>query len=162
MLETGLIPAESAKEPHRNQQNGTAVSAKRILDHDVAHAEKKGRTPPLTPPEGTNGSSDRQMVDSENEIVRTDPVTPGINTSIVLEGHTAGLDQCAWHPVHANVLATSSKDGTARIWTLPQKHGETSTSVILNCPASRPTDKSVTSISWSVSRANALLRKDRS
>eukprot|EP00842_Homolaphlyctis_polyrhiza_P001410 jgi/Hompol1/226/HPOL_000681-RA len=38
--------------------------------------------------------------------------------SVTLKGHTAGVDQLAWCPVHAEKLATASADRSVKLWDL--------------------------------------------
>lgn len=66
------------------------------------------------------------------------------------EGHSAGLDQVFWHPTNPNLLATTSVDGTARIWNLATRPNEPPTHTVLACTPSRTPDKSVTAFAWNI------------
>lgn len=102
-------------------------------------------------PADLNGSAnDTVMTDVSAPTLEQNPVGT-IKNVLPLEGHTEGLDQCVWHPVQQSLLATSSLDGTARIWNLPSRAEDKATSIVLNCTPCRTKDKSVTSVAWSVS-----------
>ncbi|KCV68932.1 hypothetical protein H696_04352 [Fonticula alba] len=43
----------------------------------------------------------------------------GPSKAVMLYGHSGEVFSCAWNPANANLLASGSGDGTARIWQLP-------------------------------------------
>ena len=132
--------------------NGATI-AKRKLEptENPATIEKRRRSPPATVQSDTNGSTaDHVMQDAVSTTRQPREVVKSIVHVETLKGHTAGLDQCIWHPTQQHVLATSSADGTARIWSLPVREDEPPTSIVLNCHPSRSVDKSVTAIAFNV------------
>ncbi|RKP09615.1 WD40-repeat-containing domain protein [Thamnocephalis sphaerospora] len=68
---------------------------------------------------------------------------------VVLEGHEAGVYVGAWNPKHADVYASGSGDGTARIWKLPADASEQVTASVLSHPSWPTDDKNqVTTLCW--------------
>lgn len=136
---------------------------KKTQINSATSIEKRRRSPPETPTEVvTNNGLDHSMTDVADEVSPA-AIAPNVRTmtnGLDLKGHSAGLDQALWHPVEQNVLATSSIDGTARIWSLPQREGETVNSIALSCLPSRTQDKSVTSMAWNVGCSDPAKPKD--
>ncbi|CCG83114.1 Uncharacterized WD repeat-containing protein C1235.09 [Taphrina deformans PYCC 5710] len=164
VIEASLIPAVSSAAKSQPDTNGSEPVKRRAAPTEKTTSERvssEGQAPEAnmrkTSPTNANsthiingeGIQDVPMSDvaevppkASNPIAFMDKVIP-------LEGHSAGLDQCSWSPTQQNTIATSSVDGTARIWTLPLRREARVTSVQLNCTPSRTKDRSVTCIAWS-------------
>ncbi|KAL1919846.1 uncharacterized protein VTP21DRAFT_1777 [Calcarisporiella thermophila] len=73
----------------------------------------------------------------------------GAGEIIQLKGHDNEVYVCAWNPSVSSVLATGSRDGTARIWTVPGSTDiEPSTPIILSHLPTNASEKDVTTLDW--------------
>lgn len=144
----GLIPRVGGQASSRLLQNGSAKSTLAAENLSVSALGKRKPSPPVLSNTTDGVAVDHVMTDALVETNR--PKIQQLSSVTVLEGHTAGLDQCLWHPSSEDMLVTSSVDGTARIWSLPQKADDSVSSIVLNCTPCRTADKSVTSVAWNV------------
>ncbi|ORX58089.1 WD40 repeat-like protein [Hesseltinella vesiculosa] len=79
------------------------------------------------------------------------PETIDGNDVIILSGHQSEVFSCSWNPVISNLLASGSGDATARLWTVPDKHGKVPNPTVLNHLPNATDSKDVTTLDWNPS-----------
>ncbi|KAJ3360457.1 hypothetical protein GGF32_008405 [Allomyces javanicus] len=126
-----LQPAvQVAWNPHLARQQWVASTDRtHVVVWNLTHPGSATSTPLATPP-GSPPPTLRRTAAASDPIVPlaayTSPAPTPTTTSpssieTVLSAHTRAVTSLAWSPAHADMLATSSLDGTVRLWDLRRR-----------------------------------------
>ncbi|KAJ3297569.1 hypothetical protein HK104_000367 [Borealophlyctis nickersoniae] len=118
-----------------------------------AAASESSAAQALPTPPGQSQSGETDPVANDDSAAGPNFVKYSEGEVSTLEGHTADIFVCSWNPVHPNIIATGSGDGTARIWQVADKDSsdQTSHKSLVCMDSGIPGQMDVTTIDWNPS-----------